>query len=158
VALATSKLAVMVHTGGNPERAAPLYLRAIELEILSIGPEHPEHASTLSSYGSLCLSQGNAVAAEPIFRNALRIRRGLFPASDSRVLRTQLFLADALAALNRPEEAAEEFERAIDVVKSGAVDPGSAAKVSERAAAFYAQRGRHDRAREVRALAAPKTP
>lgn len=60
IALSTSKLAAMVQMRGDLDCAEPLYRRAIELELLTLGKDHPEYATTLSSFGSLHLSSGNA--------------------------------------------------------------------------------------------------
>ena len=152
VALSTSKLAAIVHSRGDLDRAEPLYRQALGLEVASIGTNHPEYATTLSSFGSLCLSKGEFATAEIQLREALRIRINLFPANDSRVLRTQLLLADTFVALNNPSDAAAEFDRMLSVAHSNSVDPDSLAKICQHAAAFHEKRGELQRAREIRAI------
>lgn len=153
IALSTSKLAAIVHTRGDLNRAEPLYLRAIELELLTLGKDHPEYATTLSSFGALHLSKGNPKEALLALTESLRIRRALFPASDTRVLRTQLLLADTFVALEQPDAAAAEFARALEVARTGSVDAESLTRICQRAAEFHEKRGELDRAKEIRAIA-----
>ncbi len=157
IALATSKLAAIIQTRGDLDRAEPLYRKALELELLTLGKDHPEYATTLSSFGSLLLSTKHPAEAETALREAMRIRSALFPTTDSRVLRTQLLLADAYAALNRPDDAAAEFALALEAASSTSADADSLSRVCQRAAAFYEKRGDLDQARRIRALVpAPK--
>ena len=156
VAIATANLAVMVHAQGDLSRAESIYKRAIDLEVRSLGPDHPEHAATLSSYGTLLASMGDQVGAESALRDALRIRLSGFPPADARVLRTQILLADCLASLSRFEEADTQYRAAVIAVESGVADAASAARVCERAAAFYEQRGDQVQGQRIRSLIATR--
>jgi tetratricopeptide (TPR) repeat protein len=137
---------------GDLDRAEPIYRRAIELENATIGPDHPEHAATLSSFGALLCDKKDFAAAEPVLRDALRIRRATFSSGDSRVLRTQGLLAETLSQLKRFDEAAAEFQSAIAVIEAGGADPDGAAKLCQRAAEFFERRGDTTKAEHIRSL------
>ncbi|CAN0068607.1 unnamed protein product, partial [Ectocarpus sp. 12 AP-2014] len=58
---------------GNYAEAAPLYLRAIEIQEKILGPDHQDLATTLNNRAGLLESQGKFAEAEPLYRRATEI-------------------------------------------------------------------------------------
>ena len=55
------------------KEAEPLYQRALAIREQSLGPEHPEIATSLSNLAVLYRDQGKYAQAEPLYQRALMI-------------------------------------------------------------------------------------
>ena len=65
------------HRAGYRE-ALPLFQRALSLRETSLGPDHPDTATSLNNLAVLLQDQSNLAAARPLFERALAIRETAF--------------------------------------------------------------------------------
>ena len=73
IAVSLNNLAGLYRTG-NPEKAAKLYVRAVEINKKAFGNHHPVVALGLNNLGVLYLGQARYAEAEVMFKVALGIR------------------------------------------------------------------------------------
>ncbi|WP_437542202.1 tetratricopeptide repeat protein [Sorangium sp. So ce367] len=65
---------VELERAGRYDEAIPLARRALALREGTLGPEHPDVATSLDNLARLLYANGDYAAAEPLFRRALAIR------------------------------------------------------------------------------------
>jgi tetratricopeptide (TPR) repeat protein len=69
-----------LEAAGQLERALPYREAAVQAELESVGPRHPDVAVALNNLAVLLRRMGLASAAEPHLRRAIEIERGALPA------------------------------------------------------------------------------
>jgi Tfp pilus assembly protein PilF len=126
-------------------------VEALDAETAALGPDHVEHAPTLTNLGVLLLREGRAGEAEPLLRQAAKIRQAALPPTDGRVLRTRLALAQS--DITGSEEAQSQVRALLDAALATDVAPQARALVLAEAAAWYRSRGATDEAERLEALA-----
>ncbi|CAN0344597.1 unnamed protein product, partial [Ectocarpus sp. 6 AP-2014] len=55
------------------DEADPLYLRAIEIGEKTLGPDHPDFATSLNNRAGLLQAQGKYDEADPLYLRAIEI-------------------------------------------------------------------------------------
>jgi serine/threonine-protein kinase len=110
-------LAVVLASEGRFAEARIAGARALENQ-RSLAPDHPELARTLAQLGRVELLAGDAAAAEKLLRRALEIRRRRLAPGARLTGATAGFLADALRALGRLDEARPLAAEALQVTRN----------------------------------------
>jgi serine/threonine-protein kinase len=114
VANAIHNLGALYKDLGRDAEAIANYTTALEMRRRLLGSTHLDVALSLSSMGLLHHERGHYAEALPLFREALPLwRRGLGERHGVS-LRTQGFIGDCLAHLNRFEEAERELLPALE--------------------------------------------
>lgn len=111
-ATARSNLAGVLRERGELRAAEEAWREVLLVRERRLAPRHRTLAATYNNLGSLLLEQGDAAAAEPMLREVLgsAVEQG----RDEVVARQNL--ADALAQLGRPDEAAAQLDSATAVL------------------------------------------
>jgi TolA-binding protein len=89
---------------GDTVNAEALYRTAIEQLTRTLGP-HPRLATAQLGLSKLLVGRGNAVEAEPLLREALRVFIASYPPGDVRIADTRRTLGQSLVAQRRFREA-----------------------------------------------------
>ena len=102
---------------GEYTAARPYYERALAINEKSLGPDHPDTATSLNNLGGLLRAMGDLAAARPYYERALAIReKSLGP--DHPDTATSL---NNLAWLNyydgQIEEAVRQMRRVVDILE-----------------------------------------
>ena len=66
---------VIIRRWADYAAAEPLYRKALDSAIATLGENHQDYAATLNNLAGLYQSMGNYAAAEPLYRQALKIER-----------------------------------------------------------------------------------
>jgi tetratricopeptide (TPR) repeat protein len=102
---------------GRFDEAEPLYHRAIEIILAATGSdEHPDIADIYHNLGGLEHARGNYVAAEPLARRSVRLRRASMPDHPSLAL-DEAALAAILDELGQRDEAETLLRSALVVLE-----------------------------------------
>jgi tetratricopeptide (TPR) repeat protein len=123
-----NQLGLYLNARGQFPAAEPLYRRALAIEEQSLGPQHPDVATSLSGLAALLLATNRMGEAELLMRRALAIDERSFGAEHPNVARDLDNLAGLLKATNRMGEAEPLLRRAlaIDEQSFGSEHPGVA--------------------------------
>ena len=143
--LNNAALALKEH--GQYEQAAPLFQRALAIEEMIAGPEHPATALTLNNLATLYHAQGDYEQAEPYYRRALAIwelEPGLEYPSLSMGYDNLALLYQAQGQYDRVE-ALRQHSLAITEQVWGAVAPETANCLNNLANLYHAQ-GKYEQA------------
>lgn len=124
---------------------------------MSVGNDHPRIAYGEIYLARVYLARRQPAAAEPLLRDALRIRRVTFPPDDWRVGVSESVLGAALTALGRYDEAETLLRHAQRVLKDVPGAQGQEAKATAaRLAALDEARRRPQAAALNRPAPAPR--
>ena len=99
----------------DPKAAEPLFRRALAIQQKSLGPPHPETASTLSNLANVLLATGRLAEAERLQRQALQALESALGPQHPRVAVSSSNLADILRANNDRAGARHLYERALAI-------------------------------------------
>jgi tetratricopeptide (TPR) repeat protein len=103
----------------RPELAQKLYARYQPGWLTTLGPGHPEIASSWNNLGTLHFDRGDLARAEEFFGKSLAIREA-HPGSETSYLIVPLSnLASVYTRTGRTREALENFERILSILKTG---------------------------------------
>jgi len=104
--------ATKYHAQGEAVRPERLYLRALQLQQMLCGPEHPEVAHTLNNLALYYKALGRLAEARPLYERALAIFRTTQGASHDNTAATLFNLAELLKAQAKEmEQRARQTER-----------------------------------------------
>jgi tetratricopeptide (TPR) repeat protein len=124
---------------------------AIDRSIL--GEDHPQHASTLRSLGSIQMQARRYSAAERTLREAITIERKTFAEDSWQVASTESMLGDCLIRMGRYSEAEALVVRSFDITRAEFGDEhGRTRAALGRVIALYEATGDSVKAAEYRAL------
>lgn len=112
-----TQLAGLCYRQARQEEAAELYRTVLNLEIASLGADHPDTLGTMSVLGGLELKRGRWAVAETLFRDQLAGIRRLHGAEKREVASVRENLADVLERAGRGAEAAQERAEAARIRK-----------------------------------------
>ena len=112
---AIGQVADLLHTLGDLESAADLFVRALrgQEQCPSLGPLHADTLTTIHNLAGLRSDQGRLDDADALYERALSGREELFGCNHKLTLETLNNLANLRWAQNRLEEARELFVRAL---------------------------------------------
>jgi serine/threonine-protein kinase len=135
VAEATRGLAEVLVAQGRIAEARPLAERALTLQRQRLRSGHPAIAGTLATLGVIA-EFGSPQAAEPVFREALAIRRAELAPDHPYTARVESLLGQCLARQHRSDEARPLLRHAAEVLTAQLGDHHPAAQLArERQAA-----------------------
>ncbi|HXU29756.1 MAG TPA: tetratricopeptide repeat protein [Thermoanaerobaculia bacterium] len=131
-ALLMNQLGILYFGKALHSEAEPLMRRALAIDEVSFGTDHPNVAIRLSNLAWLLKETNRLSEAEPLMRRALAIDEASFGADRSRVAVELNNLALLLQATNRPSDAEPLMRRAlaIDEVSFGTDHPNVAIRLS----------------------------
>lgn len=144
IAQPTAKLlnnvAQYVSARGSYLQAEMLMRRALAIEEVSFGPNHPEVSRDLNNLAALLYSTNRISEAEPLMRRALSIEEECYGSEHPRVATSLSNLAQLLQATNRLAEAEPLMRRAlmIDEQSYGEPHPNVSAALNNLAALLQA--------------------
>ncbi|MEQ1747884.1 MAG: tetratricopeptide repeat protein [Prosthecobacter sp.] len=113
-----SCLAVLLHTKSLHAQAAPHYRRALNLDEISYGLDHPEVATGLNNLATLLQDTNKMEEAEPLMWRALGIVEAFFGPNNPRFSIHLNNLAQLLKVTNRLAEAEQMMRRALVIVEA----------------------------------------
>ncbi|HWL93523.1 MAG TPA: serine/threonine-protein kinase, partial [Phycisphaerae bacterium] len=119
-------LAWLLARSGQDDEAEPL-IRAVLAERRKVLPaRHPELATSLITLGVVHLNRKKAMAAEPLFREAVSIRDEIFGKDQADSAEAQAFLGQCLTRLGQFEEAErlliDSYETLQASARAGSID------------------------------------
>jgi tetratricopeptide (TPR) repeat protein len=156
LAATLSNLSGALRQQGKYDEAASASKGALQIALPALGDDHPLIASYKIGLARVYLARKDAAAAEPLLRQALQIRRRVFPEDDWRVGATESLLGEALTALARYDEAETLLVDAYRVLKDVPGAQGREARATlPRLVALYEAWGRPEKAASYRP-SAPK--
>ena len=147
VAVASNNLAQLLQRTNRLAEAEPLMRRALEIDEVAFGKQHPTVAIRLNNLATLLRDTNRIREAEPMIRRALEIDVTAFGKHHSAVARDLSNLAALLLDNNRIEEAEPMMRQAleIDVAAFGQKDPTVAIRLNN-LAQILERTGRHEEA------------
>jgi tetratricopeptide (TPR) repeat protein len=98
---------------GRYDRAVEVAQEALRVAEKTVGPYHPDAATSLNDLGRLYMTQGWSIQAEPLFVRALEIQEKALGPDHPDVATTLENMADLYRETNRPEEAEILTQRAV---------------------------------------------
>ena len=117
VASAIYKLGAIHLRRSEYEQAEPFFQRALAIRERLFGPEHPEVARSLFGYTSLKYRQEKYTESELFGKRALSILEKT-QSPDSQLITPLIILADLYHLVGRYAEAANHYNRALDISKA----------------------------------------
>jgi tetratricopeptide (TPR) repeat protein len=123
-ALAYTGVAEAHRLNGSPERALPLYRKALALYEKALGPEHPRVAGVLSQEGLILMQDGKLSLAEQSMVRALQILRKTCPDCVVELSIVQSNLGLLRLKQKRYREADEALTSAVELREKFASKPG----------------------------------
>ena len=132
VARASNDLAQLLQRTNRLREAEPLMRRALEIDQIALGRQHPNVAIRLQNLAGLLYATGRLAEAEPLMQGALSIDEAAFGTRHPAVARDLNNLATLLQETSRIEEAEPLIRRAleIDMVVFGEQHPNVAIRLS----------------------------
>jgi tetratricopeptide (TPR) repeat protein len=147
--LATSlnNLAELYKSQGKYEKAEPLYLQALELDIRLLGDNHPDVATSLNNLANLYKSQGKYEQAEPLYLQALELYTHLLGDNHPHVAASLNNLAALYESQGKYEQAEPLYLQALELYTHllGDNHPHVAASLNN-LAALYGSQGKYEQA------------
>jgi len=110
-------LATVLRRAGRLTEAQRAYAEAVPRMIQTYGPNHPDTAITLYSYGVLRIKQHDYAEAERLLRQSLAIQVSQFSDGHPDIADTRLALGEALTERGQWVEAETMLLRAQEVMK-----------------------------------------
>jgi tetratricopeptide (TPR) repeat protein len=144
---ALNKEAVGLYRRGQYDDAEPILKRVLELRQQSLGPEHPDTATSLNNLAMLYEKQGRHQEALPLLKQALNIcERVMGPEHPDTIIGLNN-LAIGFLSLAQYKEAAVMFERALTIREQalGPEHPDTATSLNN-LAMLYEKQGRYKEA------------
>jgi serine/threonine protein kinase/tetratricopeptide (TPR) repeat protein/poly(3-hydroxybutyrate) depolymerase len=126
---------------GQPQRARPLFDRALALRQTELGERHPDTAALLGRLAEASIELGDAEAGLGLCRRALAAIDGLEGLSAELPIRLRVSEARALAAKGRVDEAAAALAGVFALARESDVEADTTADVLEELARVEHQRG-----------------
>jgi serine/threonine protein kinase len=127
---------------GEPQRARPLFDRALALRQTELGERHADTAALLGRLAEVSVELGDAEAALGLCRRALAALEGLEGIPVELPVRLRVSEARSLAALDEADAAAASLDGVLDQARGSGVDADTTADVLEELARVERQRGR----------------
>lgn len=147
---------IRLYRAGKYSEAIPLAQQTLELREKSLGPEHPDVATSLNNLAELYKSQGLYSEAEPLHERALAIRVKALGSLHTDVAASLNDLALLYRAQGRYAEAEKRYKQSLTILEQvlGPDDPNIGALLNNIAGVYRAQ-GRYAEAEQhyKRALA-----
>ncbi len=113
-----NELALYRKSRGQFGAAEPLYRRALAIDEVSYGPEHPTVATALNNLAELLLTTNRLAEAEPLFRRALAINEASYSPDHPNVAIQLNNLAGLLENTNRLAESEPQYRRALAIAEA----------------------------------------
>ena len=134
-------LANILYSLAEFETAVPIYRYALEIRESSLGPDHPDTATSLNNLAVLYSAQGRDAEAEPLHLRALEIRESSLGPDHPDTAASLNNLAILYSAQGRDEEAEPLHLRALEIRESslGPDHPDTAASLNNLAVLYSAQ-------------------
>ncbi|SEP42902.1 tetratricopeptide repeat protein [Nitrosovibrio sp. Nv6] len=138
---------LIAHTMGHYARAEPLFHQALAIREKTLGPDHPDVASSLHNLAELYRAQGQYEKAEPLFQRALAAREKAF-GHDHPHVATSLNNLAALYRVKGDYEKAETLLCQALAIRKKALGPNHphVATSLNNLALLYSARGQHEKA------------
>ena len=114
VALASNELANLLHHTNRIREAEPLMRRALEIDQVVFGKQHPRVANRLNNLAQMLKITDRIEETEPLMRRALEIDVAAFGEQHPNVATSLSNLASLLMDTNRIEEAETLMRRALE--------------------------------------------
>ncbi|WP_377477211.1 MAG: CHAT domain-containing protein [Microcoleus anatoxicus] len=116
VATSLNNLGLLYHSQGRYSEAEPFNKQALEMTKRLFKGDHPNVAGSLDNLGLLYDSQGRySEEAERLHQQALEMRKRLFKGDHPDVALSLNNLGSFLVATNRPQEAFDKMQQAIEM-------------------------------------------
>jgi len=97
---------------GQYDRAIVVAKKALDVAERTVGPDHPNVATSLNNLAALYQAQGQYAQAEPLYKRSLAIREKALGPNHPDVAQSLENLAELYKATNRPTEAEALKKRA----------------------------------------------
>jgi tetratricopeptide (TPR) repeat protein len=138
-----NRTAVGLYRQGQYQDAEPILQRVLKMREESLGPEHPDTATSINNLAMLYEKLGRHKEALPLLERALTVCERSLGAEHPDTLIGINNLAIGLMSLGRYKEAAEMFERALALREQtlGAEHPDTATSLNN-LATIYEKQGR----------------
>jgi tetratricopeptide (TPR) repeat protein len=112
------RAAAYQRTHGQPGTARPLLHRALHIDEITHGPDHPEVATALNNLAGVLRKLGEPGTARPLLQRALHINETAYGPEHPEVAATLNNLAGVLRDLGEPGTARPLYERALHIVEA----------------------------------------
>ncbi len=124
-----------VHTRlGRPERALPLFDRALALRTATLGDLHVEVASALDHLAETHLALGHDALALALAERCGRVLTAIGREDHRLAARSDMFVGDVRRRADRPEDARRRYRRALDTLEAIGAERADLAAVEGRLA------------------------
>jgi serine/threonine protein kinase/tetratricopeptide (TPR) repeat protein len=132
------------------DRADALYRESLTIRERTLGPSHPDVASSLRGIGGVFYRRGEFAQAVDAYRRALAIHRDRFGTDHPEVAQSLSFLASALGQAGRDQEAEPLIVEAVQIQEKvlGPMHPQLAGELNN-LASLYGRTGRLREAAQV---------
>ncbi len=115
VAMASNNLGLLLHATNRLDEAEPLLHRALEIDTVAFGKQHPTVAIRLNNLAQLLQDTNRLDEAEPLLRRALEINTVAFGKQHPTVAKNLTNLGHLLWVTNRFREAETLLRRALEI-------------------------------------------
>lgn len=115
----------LLHDKGDLHGAREQYLRALDINLKTVGPKNPETAVSHNSLGTLYQDAGDEEQAKIHFTKCLEIQLESLGPANPDVSTSYNNLATVLFRQGRPQDAATLLQKALSVLDAAGVPPGS---------------------------------
>jgi len=112
-----NNLGLYYNTQARYAQAEPLYRRALEINEIALGSNHPTVATCLNNLATLLETTNRLNQAELLYRRALEINEKSFGKDHPNVARALNNLAELLRNTNRLKEAEPLYRRALEIAE-----------------------------------------
>lgn len=102
---------------GNDDLAEEYYLRALAVQELALGPNHPEVASSLSNYGAYLLLHQDIEQGEALLHRALEIRQKVLGSDHPETADSLVCLAAISWRKKNYKEAEDQYQQALEIYR-----------------------------------------
>jgi CHAT domain-containing protein len=143
-AAALNQRVMELFQAGKYYEATPLAQRALAIREKTLGPDHPNLATSLNNLATLYGMQGRYADAEPLFRRAVAIKEKALGPDNPSVAATLQFLAELYRIQARYADAEPLYKRALAIVeKARGPNHPDVASSANNLALLYENQGRH---------------
>lgn len=115
----------IVHDRHEYQEAVKFYMRALAINLKTVGARHPETAATYNNLGNAYQDSGDLVAAERYYMRCLEIQKQIFEGTNPELAATYNNLATILVRQQKLHEAEELLAKAVEAARSAGLPSSS---------------------------------